>query len=141
MVERHEIAVLGGGLSGLAASIAAGAPVFEADDRCGGVARSDRDDGFTFDRGIHVLQTSNQEILEFLGELGVEFRTHSRNAFIYSNERYTPYPFQVNTSQMPLGLRARCVWQYLTRDQSLKPRNYEEWMYSTLGKGFADHFL
>ncbi|HYP13787.1 MAG TPA: FAD-dependent oxidoreductase [Bryobacteraceae bacterium] len=137
----HETCILGGGLAGLAASIYSGAPVYEAEGQGGGVAQSDRTDGFTFDRGIHILQTSNQVVLDLLSELGVEFRSHNRQAFIYSHRAYTPYPFQVNTSALPLGLRTRCVWQFFNRDTKTKPANYEEWIYQSVGKAFGDTFL
>lgn len=117
------------------------APVFEASARSGGVGASDRDNGFTFDRGIHVLQTRNAKILDLLSDIGVEMRSHQRRAYIYSHGAYSPYPFQVNTAALPFTLRARCVGGYLGRERDAKPRNYEEWIYSNLGRGFADTFL
>lgn len=137
----HEIAVLGGGVAGLAAGITSKAPVFEACDIAGGIAASDRVDGYVFDRGIHILQSKNQEVLDLLDELGVEFDVRERKAFIYSHGTYTPYPFQVNTAGMPLGLRVRCVRDFFARDKHPEPDNYEQWMYKNLGSGFAETFL
>lgn len=91
------VVVLGGGLAGLTASIASGAEVYEAEDSVGGVAASDRRDGFAFDRGIHVMQSVPARILKLLDEAGVELNVRNRRAFIYSHGTYTPYPFQVNT--------------------------------------------
>ena len=135
------IAILGGGLAGLAASMVTRAPVYEADGRFGGIANSDAKDGFIFDRGIHILQTRNPRILQLLSDLGVELRQHDRRAFIHSHGTFTPYPFQVNTAGMPIGLRARCVWSYLRRDRGMKVANYEDWMYANIGRGFAETFL
>jgi protoporphyrinogen oxidase len=135
------IAVLGGGLAGLAASMATRAPLYEAADRFGGVANSDSADGFVFDRGIHVLQTRNPRIIRLLDELGVKLNHHERQAYIHSHGTFTPYPFQVNTAGLPVRLRAHCVWTYLTRDRKAEPANYEEWMYANIGKGFAETFL
>ena len=137
----HKIAILGGGLAGLAASVFCGAPVYEASDSPGGVAGSDTTEGFTFDRGIHILQSKNQLVLDLLAELGVRFRPFSRNAFIYSHGTYTPYPFQVNTAGLPIGVRARCLSEFLSRHRNPEPTNYEEWMYRSLGRGFARTFL
>jgi protoporphyrinogen oxidase len=133
--------ILGGGIAGLAASYACGAAVYEADDRPGGVAASDCVDGFTFDRGIHVLQTGNARILRLLDELGIRLIEHSRRAFIYSHQTYTPYPFQVNTAGLPLSVRLRCVFGYLTRQRGAQPRTYEDWIYASIGRGFGDTFL
>ena len=80
------LVILGGGLSGLAASVFTGAPGYEGEGRPGGVASSDTTDGFVFDRGIHILQTRNERVLALLGELGVELLNHSRNAYIYSRD-------------------------------------------------------
>src|SRR5688500_11151362 len=109
------VVVLGGGLAGIAAGYSSGAPVYEAESRVGGVAASDRADGFTFDRGIHVLQTQNQKVLSLFDEIGVEMKTLSRRASIYYQGRYTEYPFQVNTVGLPLGMRMRCVAGFLRR--------------------------
>ena len=139
----HEqgVVVLGGGLAGIAASYYSGAPVYEAEARVGGVAASDKADGFTFDRGIHVLQTQNQKVLSLFDEIGVEMKTHSRRASIYYKGNYTEYPFQVNSAALPLALRARCVWGFLRRNTAPEPTNYEEWIVRSVGKGFADTFL
>jgi protoporphyrinogen oxidase len=135
------VAILGGGLAGLTASYYNGAPVYEAEGAAGGVASSDATDGFVFDRGIHVLQTKNRVILDLLAELGVELANYSRKAFIYSHNCYTAYPFQVNTAGLPIGLRARCTWDFLRRNQHPEPTNYEDWIYRSIGTGFAETFL
>ena len=57
-MDARGVIVLGGGLAGLSASFFSGAPVYEAAQEAGGAAGSDTVDGFTFDRGIHILQTS-----------------------------------------------------------------------------------
>jgi protoporphyrinogen oxidase len=140
-MQNEPIAILGGGLAGLAASSVTRAPVYEADEQFGGVALTDSRDGYRFDRGIHVLQTRNPRIIKLLDEVGVQFREHDRLAFIHSHGTFTPYPFQVNTAGMPLALRARCVWGYLRRERDRPLRNYEDWMYASIGRGFADTFL
>src|SRR5215472_11064029 len=130
-VRRVDIAILGGGLAGMSALLFTGAPVFETENDGGGVAASDKIDGFTFDRGIHVLQTNNSEILKLLDELGVEFTICNRSAHIYAFGKYTAYPFQVNSTNLPLIRRIRCVWEYLRRNTNPDPTNYQQWIYRT----------
>ena len=137
----EEALILGAGLAGLGAALESGAPIYEAADEVGGVAASDHVDGFTFDRGIHVLQTRDQRVLDLLDAANVTLRTHTRQAHIFSHGVYNAYPFQVNTAGLPLGLRARCVRDFLRRDQRAKPRNYEDWMNQSIGRTFADTFL
>lgn len=135
------IVILGAGITGLAASIASGAPIYESERIVGGVAASDTAQGFTFDRGIHVLQATNPKTLKVLDDAGVQLNTRARQAYIYAHGIYTAYPFQVNSARLPLGLRMRCVWDFLKRDQNAEAGNYEEWMDANLGKGFAETFL
>jgi len=133
--------ILGGGLAGLAASLSCGAPIYEAADRVGGTSRSDTIDGFTFDYGIHVLQTENAIVHDLFRRVGVGLCTRRRNAHIYSHGCHTAYPFQVSTAGLPIGVRARCVWQFLRRRQHGAPTNYQEWIDQNLGTGFGDTFL
>ena len=137
----QDLVILGGGLSGLAAGMKTGAPVYEAVDHAGGIAMSDKTGGFVFDRGIHVLQTHNQKILDLFDEIGVEFHIVDRSAHIFANNGFTAYPFQINSTGVPILKRIHCVWSYLRRDTESTPANYSEWITNTVGKGFADLFL
>ncbi len=139
--KRRDIVVLGGGLAGLTAGMFTDAPVYEAADHFGGAAASDKVNGFTFDRGIHVLQTRNQKVLDLLDELGVEFNIHDRSAHIYAFNRYTAFPFPINSTILPIRRRLGCVWDFLNRDRNSQPGNYQEWMYKSIGRGFATTFL
>ncbi len=135
------VVILGGGLTGLAASIASGAEIYEAEGAVGGIASSDHCEGFAFDRGIHVMQGMPARIRKLLDDAGVRLNVRSRRAFIHSHGTFTPYPFQVNTAGMPFGVRARCVMDFLTRPRGSRPENYEEWIYQSVGRGFAEKFL
>jgi protoporphyrinogen oxidase len=139
--KNRDIVVLGGGLTGLTAGMFTGAPVYEAADHVGGAAASDRVDGYTFDRGIHVLQTRSQQVLDLLDKVGVELNIHDRSAHIYAFNRYTAYPFQINSTNLPIGRRIKCVWDFLNRDRNPEPTNYEGWIRKNIGQGFATTFL
>lgn len=138
---KSRVLVLGGGVAGLAASIAANAPLFEANSKVGGVAKTKRVDGFSFDYGIHILQTKNSQIQELLRRHGIALCTRRRNAKIYSHGTFTAYPFQVNTAGLPVKLRARCVWNYIRRPRTAALANYQDWIYQAVGRGFGDTFL
>src|SRR5262249_32507190 len=60
---------------------------------------------------------------------------------IYAFGKYTAYPFQVNSTNLPLIRRIRCVWEYLRRNTNPDPTNYQQWIYRTIGRGFGDTFL
>lgn len=136
------IVILGGGVAGLTAALYADdAPVYEAEPDWGGAAASDACDGFTFDRGIHVLQTTNRDIVELLEQLGVEFDIIERSAHIYAFGKYTAYPFQINSTNLRLDRRLHCVLSFLRRASNPEPTNYAEWIHRSVGRGFGDTFL
>ena len=125
----------------MAASYYTGFPVYEERDRIGGTAYSYSREGFVFDVGIHVLQSNKKYFHDLMENLGVEFVQHKRNAWIYSHGSYAAYPFQVNTSHLPVAIRMKCVLGYLFRSGNDEPGNYEEWLVANFGKGFALNFL
>jgi protoporphyrinogen oxidase len=133
--------VLGGGVAGLSAAYFSGAAVYEAAPVLGGVASSKQIDGFSFDYGIHVLQTEQESLLDQLAKWNVSFDHRRRHAMVYSHGTYTPYPFQINTAGLPLRLRLQCLWHYFRRDKNAESDNYREWINHNIGKGFADTFL
>ncbi|WP_442576615.1 FAD-dependent oxidoreductase [Microbacterium sp. F51-2R] len=62
-MQTHDVVVIGAGLAGLRCAVELAARgrevvVLEAGDRVGGRQRTDRVDGFTLDRGFHVLNTA-----------------------------------------------------------------------------------
>jgi len=136
------VVILGGGVAGLMAALTADeAQVYEAERDWGGAAGSDTCDGFTFDRGIHVLQTTNMAIVELLEQLGVEFGIVERSAHIYAFGKYTAFPFQINSTNLRLDRRIRCVVAYLRRNSNPEPADYAGWIYRSIGRGFGDTFL
>ena len=77
--DRPTVAVIGGGVSGLAVAqrVARDAPgtrvvVFERDDAVGGAARTDAVDGYTVDRGPTGWLGSATAIPEIIADLGLE---------------------------------------------------------------------
>ena len=136
------IVILGGGLAGLSAAFhARESQVYEAEPDQGGVAASDTMDGFTFDRGIHVLQTTNKQVVELLESMGVVFNIIDRSAHIYAYGKYTAYPFQINSTNLRIDRRLRCVVAFLRRNSNPEPTNYADWIHRSVGRGFGDTFL
>jgi protoporphyrinogen/coproporphyrinogen III oxidase len=89
--EERPIAVVGGGLAGLAAAqvlARRGRPfvLLEATDRWGGVLRTVREDGFLFEAGPDAMLTTKPDGLALLRELGLESRivpTNPRQRTVY----------------------------------------------------------
>lgn len=137
--------ILGGGLAGLSAAYHTGGTVYEKEKEVGGTCRSPKVKGYTFDLDIHVLHTKNAYVLDLLIEkLKTPLRIQNRNAWIYSYDTFTKYPFQVNTYGLPDKVRQECVdgFRKASRNNQSKRRykNYEEWVYYKFGKGIAEYF-
>lgn len=141
--------VLGGGISGLAfAHMARNSEVFERDSEAGGLCRSLKFNGYTFDQGSHVIFSQNRKVLDFmLSLLGKNVITRRRNARILYKGRYVKYPFENGLGGLPKAEALACASDYLKsslqRSAGLlkKPANFKEWMVYRFGQAICDKYL
>jgi len=146
------VGILGGGLTGLALAnlldrrrFAVG--VLEAGKECGGLCRSVREDGWTFDRGSHVLFSRDREALGFmLGALRGNLEQRRRNTKVFYKGRLVKYPFENGLSGLPLNENFECLAHYagacvMRKMKAGKPGNFEEWLRLRFGNGIAEKYL
>jgi UDP-galactopyranose mutase len=91
------IAIIGAGPTGLSAAYHLGrdAILIEQADRVGGWCRSIEDHGFTFDMAGHIMFSTDPYVHEMYQMLlGDNVHWQDREAWIYSKEVFTRYPFQ-----------------------------------------------
>ena len=135
--------ILGGGLAGLSAAYHSNAVVYESESVPGGVAKSKDINGFIFDYGIHVLHTKNPIVLKLLTEIEVDLLTVERNAWIFSNNSLTRFPFQANTYGLPTNIVKDCLIGFI--DNKFKDKrnikNYYDWLLYMFGEGYVKHFM
>ncbi|MEI8331638.1 MAG: FAD-dependent oxidoreductase [Methanomicrobiales archaeon] len=148
------IAILGGGLSGLALALLLheqghDVVVLEAESRCGGLCRSKEDQGFTFDTGgSHIIFSRDDEVLSFMRRMieGNEQR-NIRNTKIFYKGRYVKYPFENGLSDLPLEDRYFCINEFIKTHVAVEkgelaaPENFREWIYYTFGKGITECYM
>lgn len=101
---RRQIAVIGGGISGLAAAHrvhelapAAAVTLFEASDRLGGVLQTERRDGWLIERSADMFTTREPWALDLCRRLGIadeliETDARYRRAFVVRRGRLMPVP-------------------------------------------------
>lgn len=143
------IVILGAGLTGLSTAYhleKAGFydyKLFEKEPTTGGLCRSIKQDGFTFDYTGHLLHVNDPYFKSLLAELiGPEaLGTINRRSYVYSHDTYTHYPYQMNLYGLPDQVIADCVEGYVLRKENKKPKSFLDWVMSSFGEGFARHFF
>jgi protoporphyrinogen oxidase len=147
---KDRIVILGAGPTGLGAAHRLGEldyidwEIFEATDHVGGLASSVADhQGFIWDHGGHVM-FSHYDYFDRLVEdmLRGDYDEHMREAWIWLNDRFIPYPFQNNIHRLPEPVFKQCLDGIVRAQQSTLPRrNFAEWITAVFGEGIARHFM
>jgi len=147
-------AILGGGLSGLTLARllhehGEDVIVLEAEPAYGGLCRSKKDQGFTFDRGgSHIIFSRDTEVLAFMRRMiaGNEQR-NDRHTKIFYKQRYVKYPFENGLSDLLPEDRFFCISEFVKtliaveKGELPAPTNFREWIYHTFGKGIAECYM
>lgn len=147
-----EYLVIGGGPTGLGAATRLHEKkldwhLVEAEPRFGGLAATFVDpQGFTWDKGGHVqfshYDNFDRYMEKALGKDG--WLTHQRESWVWIRNRFVPYPFQNNLHRLDPSDRWGCVEGLLeaaSRQDGVKPGNFEEWMLATFGPGITELFM
>jgi len=146
------VIIVGAGLAGLSAAyhLEQGGidyGLYERDRKIGGLCKSDKVKGFTFDHTLHVLFVKNQYVKTLIKEIiGEKFPLHKRRALVHFNGANIPYPFQVFFPMLPFPhVIEDCITglQRLTERSygNVETKNLKEWIYHTFGDGIAEHFM
>ena len=145
------ILIVGAGLAGLSTAYhLAGTPyrLYERESEVGGLCRSYRKDGFTFDYTGHLLHFRQPPIKALVEQLLADkLQKHDRKSFIYSHRTYTEYPFQVNIHGLPPEVVRECVMGFITTllqpaaASDAKDLCFKQWIVQNLGEGMAKHFM
>src|SRR6476620_7922239 len=104
--------VIGAGPTGLSAAYHLGpdAALIEQADRVGGWCRSIEDAGFTFDMAGHIMFSNDPYVHEMYQMLlGDNVHWQDREAWIFSKEVYTRYPFQGALYGLPSDVIKECI--------------------------------
>ena len=153
--------IIGAGPTGLAAAYYLGRAgntdtlLVEREDRVGGGCRSVQDQGYTWDHAGHILCSNDNEVLELYGTLlGDNLHWQNREAWVYSKNVYTRYPFQGSLYGLPADVLKECItgaiearfgslkanFNAVSRAPEPPPENFEEFIHRVWGKGIAKHF-
>ena len=137
--------IVGGGLAGLACAreLREGFVVLEAEDRLGGLVRTDVASGFSFDWTGHWLHARDPEMRALIADrwLAGNLLEVRRRALIYSEGVWTTFPYQFNLHGLPPQTIADCLIGFVRRDTERPLRNAADFILRHLGEGFAQRFM
>jgi len=135
--------IIGAGLSGLSAAyhMGSGYRVLEKEGEVGGLCRSVATRGYTFDLAPHIFFSGSQYVNGLVNELlNGDLIKQRRRAYIYLRGAYVEYPFEVNLHGLPQEVIDECIEGARHRPE-IQPRNFMEWIKSTMGEGVAKHYM
>jgi protoporphyrinogen oxidase len=147
-----DLVVVGGGPAGLAAAVAAGRMgasvlLLEASAEPGGLARSFRVGGYTFDLCGHVLHLGRDETRELISSVAApgDWVELERRSAVRVRDRLVPYPFQLHLAHAPDNVRRDCIASLPEKPARLEgdPADtaLSDWIEASLGPGIGRHFM
>lgn len=104
--------IVGAGPTGLSAAyhLGADALLLERNSTVGGWCRSIKDHGFTFDHAGHIMFSNDPYVLKLYDKLlGSNLHWQNREAWIYSKDVFTRYPFQGALYGLPPAVIKECI--------------------------------
>jgi protoporphyrinogen oxidase len=147
------IVILGGGLAGLSTAYHlrrsvpdASVVVLEKDAQPGGLCRSRRRDGFTFDYTGHYLHLRDADTIEFVEELlGDDLVRVDRVAKIHAHGQRLAFPYQANLHGLPREVVARSIVDFANACAEKVPTHdrmrFGQWARAIFGDAIAEAFM
>lgn len=143
--------IIGGGISGLSCAYHLKKSkkdylVLEKSAKLGGYCSSIKQDGFTFDYSGHLLHIKNQYTLDLMHKLlGKNINRIKRNAWVYLQNTYVPFPFQTNLYGLNKTVITECVSEllktYKQEPDRKKLENFKSWALANFGSGICKYFM
>jgi protoporphyrinogen oxidase len=144
------IVIIGAGLTGLSAAYHLEKKgyhdykLFEMNSTPGGLCRTVKQGGFSFDYTGHLLHINDDYFRTFLNTVIPPslLEKHTRRSYIFSHDTYTPYPYQKFLYGLPKKVILDCIRGFALRNRSTtEPRTFHEWVLKHFGEGLGEHFF
>lgn len=141
-----EIVILGGGISGLAASYflkEKGPVLFEKNSSIGGHCRTHYFSGCFFDEGPHLIFTKHAEVLD-LFDSGCTLQKIDARIGNYWSGCYVDHPVIDNLCQLPKQISDRVWKDYCEVNNASNHQSFEDfrlWCNHAYGKYYTENFV
>jgi len=143
------VIILGAGLTGISTAYHLESAGFfdyvmlEKEPTIGGLCRSITENGFTFDYTGHLLHANDPYFKQLIESIiGLDhFNQIDRRSYVYSQNTYTLYPYQINLKGLPTKTIADCIEGFVNRPESDGTNSFYNWVMHNFGAGFAKHFF
>lgn len=145
-----DVVIIGAGLAGLGAAWKLhgnnhNISILEKESRPGGLCRTERENKFLFDYTGHLIHFKDPIFKDLVfSQLDGSLFQKTRDAWIWSKNVYTRYPFQANLFGLPIDVIIDCIYEYGKQHFSEKKVTYSdfnEWILYNFGEGIANHFM
>ena len=149
---KKRVIILGAGLAGLSSAWhlqkqGLDCQLFEQEEEVGGLCRSRKINGFTFDYSGHLLHFRRDYAFKLVKNLlGSNLVEHKRSAWVYSHGVYNRYPLQANLYRLPPAVVKECLLGFISASKnkhslSNESLNFLSWISQSFGPGIARHFM
>lgn len=146
----RDILVVGAGLAGLSTGWYArraglDVRILEAAHHPGGVAVTNRENGYQFDVTGHWLHMRDPGIRQDFGPL-TPMVSVERRSMIFTHNRFVAYPFQSNLRDLPDEVKIRCLMDaieaHCRRGRGMpEPDSFGDFVLHHFGEGIANEFM
>lgn len=138
--------VIGAGISGLFFGYFSkeSCIIFEKETSVGGLCKSIKDSGFTFDYSGHFIHIKDKKIKNLLEKLlGKKLLKVKRNASIYFKGIDIPFPFQANLYYLNEKEKQECIEGIKNRKdvKIYDDMPFIDWCKAMFGSGITKHFM
>ena len=138
--------VIGAGISGLSFGYFSKKPfiVFEKENIVGGLCKSVKDNGFTFDYSGHFIHIKEKKIKSLIEKLiGKKLLKVNRNSVILFDNKIIPFPFQANLYYLNERQKQKCI-DGIKKRKNIKIYNnmpFIDWAKAMFGDGITNYFM
>ena len=138
--------VIGAGISGLSFGYFSKTPfiIFEKEKSVGGLCKSVKDNGFTFDYSGHFIHIKDKKIKNLIEKLiGKKLLTIKRNSVILFNGKIMPFPFQANLYYLTDKQKQKCI-DGIKKRKNIKiyeDMPFIDWAKAMFGDGITEYFM